>query len=327
MEHFVLGVDGGGTKTELALLEKNSGRVVRGKFGCTNHELLPGGFSELKTQLQQAVFFLLESAGATVSQIESAVLGLAGADTGAQRKSICQVAEAIGLGRFVVCNDAYLPIKAGCADGVGIAMINGTGCTAAGIDPSDRMLQIGGMGELTGDCGGGDYLARQACAASYAALYKKGPDTQMTALLMQEAGTASAELLFEILPERLQTGEIRLRDLNRVVFQAACRQDSEALKILNHMGAENARSIVALAKTLEFPKEISVVLAGSIFQKGEHPAAVNMLELAVRNGCPEHSFQFTLLKEPPVVGALLWAAETINHIDPKLRQKVIDAFV
>lgn len=306
---FVLGVDGGGTKTELVLAETSGAKNLHRRIGCTNYKWLPGGFDELQKLLSQEISSMLEELGAGLPQLRFAVLGLAGADTEWQRKQLEYIVEAAGLQHFLVCNDAYLPIKAGLEDGVGIAAVNGTGCTVAGIDPSGRQIQIGGMGELTGDCGGGDYLAQCACAAVYTELFRKGARTSMTHLLAQAAGISDVTQLFERLTQFLGSGKLRLRDLNRVVFAAANQGDPEAIRILSYMGRENGRSILAAVDMLTFEEHISIVLAGSIYRYGENRTAVDVLQQTVREGCPGHAFSFQVLERPPVVGAVLWAAE------------------
>lgn len=77
----------------------------------------------------------------------------------------------MGLNDFVLCNDAFLGVKAGCTHGYGICAINGTGYTIAGIDPNRNMIQIGGQGALTGDVGGGGYLGMAVVSSVYNALF------------------------------------------------------------------------------------------------------------------------------------------------------------
>lgn len=324
---FVLGVDGGGTKTDLALADMETGRLWHERIGCTNHELLKGGFAELGKLLGDALTVLTEKAEIFLNQIDAAVFGLAGVDTRQQQICAEEVVGALGFQRFLVCNDAFLPIKAGNESGVGIAAINGTGCTVAGIDRTGRRLQLGGMGALTGDCGGGAYLGRCATSAVYDALYRGAPATKMSALLRRAVGAAREGDIFELLPELLANQTLRLRDLNRIVFEAACTGDAVALRILTNMGAENARSIVALIRGMDFGEKLSVILAGSIYRRGEHPAAVEELKRVVSLACPERKLRFMLLEAPPVAGAVLWAAETVSQrsTEADMRKRVINA--
>lgn len=325
MEYYVLGVDGGGTKTELALMNERASVLLRKRIGCTNHELLRGSYAELCRLLRFAILELLKEAGAALSQLAYAVFGLAGADTQSQCKQIEEAMKGIGIKQFLICNDAYLPIKAGCESGAGISSINGTGCTAAGIDRAGRQLQIGGMGELTGDCGGGDYLGRCACAAVYAAIYKRGEATSMTKILLREAHVLQEEVLFNALSDALQKNQICMRNLNRVVFEAANAGDCVALGILQQMGTENGYSVNALLDRLDFGKEVSIILAGSIWQKGENATAIERLQCTVRDTHPNLSIRFSVLQHPPVLGALLWAFHLAwpAAFGPANREKVI----
>lgn len=327
MSCFVMGVDGGGSKTDLVLADMDTGRLWHVRIGCTNHELLKGGFAELGELLGNAIRRLTEQAGIFFRQIDAAVFGLAGVDTRRQQTCAEEAVGALGFRHILICNDGFLPIKAGNEHGIGIAAINGTGCTVTGIDRTGRRLQIGGMGDLSGDHGGGAYLGRCATSAVYDALYRDAPATKMAILLKHAAGAAEEGEIFELLPELLTKQTLRLRDLNRIVFEAACMEDSVALRILTNMGEENARSIVALVRKMDFGEKLSVILAGSIYRCGEHPAAMDTLKRAVRSACPERDFHFMLLETPPVAGAVLWAADMLpqrcTEID--MRKRVINA--
>jgi N-acetylglucosamine kinase-like BadF-type ATPase len=60
MNKYVLGVDGGGTKTQCALFDIEGNRIVLVNWGATNHETLKGGFAELEEQLRALLGHILE---------------------------------------------------------------------------------------------------------------------------------------------------------------------------------------------------------------------------------------------------------------------------
>ena len=308
MDYF-LGVDGGGTKSDLALFDKFGKLAARKRIGCTNHEHLLGGYAELGRMLKQAAEALTKDAMVSINQIRAGVFGLAGVDTPRQQREITSIIQAGILKNAYVYNDAYLAIKAGCPNGFGAAAVNGTGCTVAGIDRRGEQMQIGGLGDASGDCGGGDYLAGQMLASVYASLYKNAPKTVMTDLLRRTVGAAAEQSVFNEVMDLMQSGDLLRSDLNKIVFQAANQEDSQAREILVKMGVENGRSLNSLIDVLDFGSAFDVVFGGSIYVKGENPTAIEMIKKTVTEAHPDRSIRFHSLGYPLVAGAAIWAAE------------------
>jgi hypothetical protein len=59
----------------------------------------------------------------------------------------------------------------------------------------------------------------------------------------------------------------------------------------------------------DMDKPLEIVLAGSLFVKGESPDAIEKLKEDVRQKHPERDAVFSILTHPPVAGAVLWALE------------------
>lgn len=311
MGRFFIGVDGGGTKTHCALFDENGEKKCIMSWGPTNHEALQGGMRELRNELEAMISTLLKSCNVEMQDLGGSVLGLAGVDTKKQHREITEILHGLGLNQFILCNDAYLGVKAGSRQGYGICAINGTGCTVAGIDPNGNMLQIGGLGALTDDVGGGGYLGRTVVSTVYNSLFKGGEATCMTSLLFEQLGITSKFEYIETLTEMLEQGKYRMKEFNQVLFKAAATGDAQALKILERMGVENARSINSAISMLDFEgvKSLDVVLAGSIYVRGEHPAAIEKIRQDVESANPQIQVNFKVLNVAPVMGAVLWALE------------------
>lgn len=312
MAGYVLGVDGGGTKTHCALFDMEGNKIDLVTWGPTNHEGMKGGFADLKIEMDKLLHYILDKNGISLKDIEKAVFGMAGVDTKKQHQIISEILRGLGVMEFVLCNDAFLGVKAGSRTGFGICAINGTGCTVAGIDPQGRMLQIGGQGELTGDKGGGGFLGRSAVNGVYNALFKDNVHTLMTDIIFEMLGITSKYDYMDALTECINSGDMKMREMGRVVFTAANAGDELALQILEHMGSEYARSITGAINQLDFSSvlNVNVILTGSVFVKGENPAAINRLRTDLLNRNPDKDINITILEQPPVTGAVIWAIET-----------------
>jgi len=307
MPAYVLGVDGGGTKTHCALFDMSGRMVDLLTWGPTNFEGLEGGYKGLFKELNAMFSAITGRNGAGYDEITRSVLGLAGVDSISRHAKISDVIIRTGLRRFTLVNDAFLGVKAGALSGAGVCSINGTGTSFAGIDPAGGMLHIGGMGRLTGDIGGGWHLGEDAAGAVYDYLYKGGEPTAMKDILFDILGVSRREDYMDVLLEKLTDDRLNLPELNRVVFTAANMNDAPAIKILEEMGANNARSVNAVIDGLNFGHTVEVVLAGSINVKGENPAAADKLAEIVTAAHKDKKITFAKLAAPPVAGAVVWA--------------------
>src|SRR5690606_12223833 len=128
---YVLGVDGGNTKT-VALVATTSGRIVGyGRGGCGD---ISAGPSEEPAfaQIARAADVYLTMRGAARDSVALSYYCLAGADWTEDYAFIERsLAHKGGSGRVLVGNDALGALRAGSHDGTGIVISCGTGIAAA----------------------------------------------------------------------------------------------------------------------------------------------------------------------------------------------------
>lgn len=94
------------------------------------------------------------------------------------------------------------------------------------------------------------------------------------------------------------------------------------------MGAENAKAINSAISMLNFEglREIDVVLAGSIYVKGEHPATIEKIKQDVESANHKVKINLNVLQVPPVRGAVLWAFQE-KEKDPVVFERVVASFL
>ncbi len=328
MSNYVLGVDGGGTKTHCALFDGSGKKIDLLEFGTTNHERLSGGFQELEKVLDTMLQTLLGKHHIAIEEIEASVFGLAGIDTSKQRIQAETLIQKLGLKNFIVCNDAFLGIKVGSVHGHGICSVNGTGCTVCGVDAKAKQLQIGGQGQFTGEKGGGSYLGAQAVQAVYNALFRNGPSTSLTKTLFERFQVKDKETFIDQVRRAVDAKEVTLSGLAPLMFDAANAGDHVATEILKDMGQDIAVSINGMIDALNYPmdEKLYITLAGSVHVRGSNPAALNALKDTVLRHKENamRSIEFVLLDKPPVAGAVIWAFEQARH-DNAMYEKVLSA--
>jgi N-acetylglucosamine kinase-like BadF-type ATPase len=317
MSEYVIGVDIGGTKSHLALFDTEGNFVDLGHWGPLNHEMLPDSFEQLEDELGQFVTQVISKHGITMKQIAYSALGVAGVDTKYQHGVVSKILKKLGFRKFTLANDAYLGIPAGSKTGSGICAINGTGCTLAGIDKKGGMLQIGGVGILSADMGGGGYMGERLVSAVYCELFRKGEPTIMTSFLFEKLGITSKYDYVETIQEKINDETFDIYKCSPMIFEAVKQNDRVAAGILLEIAANYAGGISCMIEELDFPpdEELCVVLAGSVFVKGEHPLLINLLKEKVSADNPGRRITYNLLNVPNVAGAAVWALNTLNNRD------------
>lgn len=211
---YALGVDGGGSKTACALFTASGAAVELLQWGTTSHEFLRDGYEGSRRELGCLLDTLTRRTGIPLSQMQ-AVMGLAGVDCRRQAALFTEMALNLGLGRALVVNDSLLGLKAGAAEGYGIAVCNGTGTGASGIDPGGRTASAGSLFELSGDYAGGRILGAEVVRSVYDQCVRGGPATAMTPLLLRAVGAASWEEALETVVCGCADGTIRPKETSR----------------------------------------------------------------------------------------------------------------
>jgi len=315
MSKIIMGIDGGGTKSHLGLYSVNGDFLGFFKYGTLNHEHMPKGFEELEATLHQVINEALGSINKRTSDIAYAVLGLAGVDTREQHEIISSILKRIGIEKFTLCNDGYLGVPAGCPNGVGICAINGTGSVLTAIDTTGKMYQVGGIGDITDDHGGGYWYGTQLLRNVYNELFKSGPKTNMTQMLFStKLFIGHRDLYTEAITLAMEANAIDYHTLNQLVFTAAGGGDKVANRILEDSAEHYAKCIEFLANNLVFPKEetLHITLAGSIFVREQVDILPLLIKKRVHQLLGERPVEFIKLQAPPVIGAILWAFREIG---------------
>src|ERR1044071_9751510 len=117
---FVLGVDGGNTKT-LALIARDDGVILgAGRAGCSDIYSAPSVNAAIG-EIEGAVEAALTKAGIQPSELAAGAFSLAGADWPEDFRLHEQAMRARGYGQsIVVVNDAVGALRAGSPNGIGV---------------------------------------------------------------------------------------------------------------------------------------------------------------------------------------------------------------
>lgn len=298
-----LAVDGGNSKTEYRLLDASGAVIAARRGGGSNHETMPGGFSEAAALLMENCEEMLAGTGRTVSDVADAVLGLAGADYDEQSAALTEGLRALGLKKCLVVNDGYLGVMAGCDNGVGVCYSAGSGVTCAGMNAEGRRVQFGGLGILSGDTGGGYDIV----AFVYRSVYQE--------VFFNKHRTALKDVYYTLFdlhtPEEFLASAARIqneeaaRQLIGLFFSAVETGDEIASRYAARAASHAANCILGAVGALSLPSPVQLALSGSILTAVASQTYLRMIEYEItRRG--ETTFSIRVNDCPPVDGASRW---------------------
>jgi len=306
MEYF-LAVDGGGTKTHFALYDARAETVDLIQFGATNHEVLAGGFSEMREHLREMTGRVLKKNDLSCEDIRHSVWGMAGLDTESQHKIIHGFISEMGFERFTLCGDSDLGIKASWPEGYGICLVNGTGVNVVGINERRERYQIGGI-PIMGDFGGSVFMGEQTIKTVYRNLFRHRRETILTKMVMNLYQLDSRHEFTDRVMDWANSKKLPIPNVVKCLFDAAYSGDEEAVALLERMSNEYALNVKTLLEELPFAESsIHIALVGSLFTMGLSEIHLRSLEKNLKLYIPEKEFIMHILKRPPVAGALAWA--------------------
>ena len=254
-ESLILGVDGGGSKTVAVLAVRRPDAVPRAPWaaawaGPSNPRAC--GLAIAQQNIADAVREAFEAAGQQPAPVAALCLAVAGAGHAAIREEMYRwCAQQALADRWRVVHDAEIILRAGVQAGPGIALISGTGSLAFGMAASGRSARAGGWGHLLGDEGSGYALGLAALRAVARATDRRGPETRLTAMLLEHLGLQDP---WELIPtlHAEQHARHRIAAAAPVVLQAAADGDLVAMQIRDQAAQDLGGMTVAVARSLDF---------------------------------------------------------------------------
>lgn len=323
----VLAVDGGNSKTDLALVGGDGSllALARGPLSSPQHLGVDGCLAVIEQLLGEAMSEARLDDEGKIAEVAS--LLLAGVDFPAEEDAVREAVEQRGWARRVhVGNDTFAVLRAGTERGWGVAVTCGAGINCVGVGPDGRHARFPALGEITGDWGGGYDLGKAAVFAAARSEDGRGPRTSLEHAVPAHFGLDAPSRLAEAIHFG-QIPERRMIELAPVVLAEAA-DDAVAAEIVQRLASE----VIALArvalKRLDLMHEaVEVLLGGGVLQD-----AHGDLLAAIDDGLREYAPSVTVrpTASAAVVGAALLGLDELEAGAPaqeRLRRELADAFM
>jgi N-acetylglucosamine kinase-like BadF-type ATPase len=310
---YFLGVDTGSTKTHTLIADVNGKAVGMGEAGCGNYEVvgLEGMISSMNTAIDHAII----NANIKKNAILGMGFGFCGYDWPSEYQIMQKGVEALEIeATYKIVNDVELGLIAGTKEGWGVAVDAGTGNNIRGRNKRGDVGRITGNSIVFGEIGGASEMVWQAMVAVAHAWTLRGPETSLTQAMINFLKVENEETLIE----GLATKKILLSpDFAIEIINLAKEGDFVAQQIVTCSAHELAKNTNAVIRQLGFQAEtFEVILIGSVFNAGEiftAPFSDLVLQFAP-------NARLKKLYNPPVIGAILLAAEEFKYPNREFRQ-------
>jgi len=138
---FVMGVDGGATKTLAAVLDLQGPALYLGHGGPSNEDAV--GAEAAVRALMDAAEQALEQAGIDAGELGAAVLAIAGTDT----EDLARHVRSAQTDAWIVVNDVVAAWATATGGGPGVAVISGTGSNVFGVGGTGTQTRAWRAGE------------------------------------------------------------------------------------------------------------------------------------------------------------------------------------
>jgi len=268
LHNLYLGVDGGGTKTHIAIVGNDREIVCEGYAGASNP--LRVGVETSVSNIIAAINSACDSVNKNRGDIVAATLGLAGVRRADLKQIIHErVVERLKIQKVQVFTDAEIALRGIGENKAGLVIIAGTGSVCIGQNTLGEKFSAGGWGPLAGDEGGGAGIAINALHRIAKASDGRGDPTVLSDIAVDYFRAGRIENL-SVAIYAPQVDNARIAGFAKFVSEAAAGGDKVALEILREAGCELGTAASAVIKKLNLQRsKVPIGKVGSVFRSGK----------------------------------------------------------
>lgn len=265
---YILGIDGGGTKTRLLMTDATGNLIAEGESGPSN--INADGYDRVKLVLQELATGAVNKAGMALSDCISLCMGAAGAGRIKEKEALKEIFRDIGFNcRIEITDDVTTAFYGGLDGNVGVMVISGTGSICLGRNKKGETCRCGGWGHIMGDEGSGYNMGRAVLSSVMRSYDGREPQSKMTPMVLEYLNLTGPEDLIEYV-YRSGAGKKELASL-AVVADAGCAAgDAAAVSIIEHSAQELHLAVATVISRLGFASGLDVCTGGGVLVRSEY---------------------------------------------------------
>ncbi|KEK23538.1 BadF/BadG/BcrA/BcrD ATPase family protein [Bacillus gaemokensis] len=295
---YMIGVDGGGTKTEAIAFNQNGKEVAKGmsRFGNVLLEY-EKALSHIITAINQC------QQGLPQENCVCIILGLAGVksiDIEGLKKRLIEKYQT----HIEIYDDAMIAHAALLKGKDGILTIAGTGAICLG-KKGETYEYSGGWGHILGDAGSGYWIAMQALKRMTMEYDKGIPFCSLSQAVQEQFHIHTPSDIKQLV---YSSAKDKVAAIVPLVIEEARKGNNDASKIILQAGKELARITVDVYKKMSFEVPISIAVKGGIL------CSVPEIYAEFKRCCREHINKINFIKSEisSAKGAYFLAAKRLS---------------
>ena len=306
MKGFIA-VDGGGTKTEVLLVDVSGTIHNRAIVDCTNPNdvTMDKSFLTLKNELVK----MMKVAKKKKLELAGIYLLIAGIEFGDSKQILKdRLTKALKFSNIEIDGDLASVKEAGLyKDNDGVVIISGTGFNMA-IKSEGKFFGVGGWGHLADNYLCGFTLGKEALNASSRAINGVGNQTILVDLLEKKLGKS----LWFSMAEIYEGGVKKVASFAPLVIEAYNQKDPVSVRIVD----DRINSLINDIKvsTKDVKKPLKVCLFGGIF---EHNAFIRE---RLSNGLGKE-YKIEIIDKKPIYGVVYFAMKHLGELNDEFTIK------
>lgn len=283
---YVIGIDGGGTKTRLAVCAPDGTLLRRETLGAFNLSAI--GEDGFRRRTEEILALCGDMRGCGAICVGGA--GVSGAAAGEILRA--ELAAHGFAGKLLLCGDHEIAL-AGAMQTPGCVLIAGTGSVCYGKNAAGETFRCGGGGHIIDDPGSGYTLGRDALAAALRTEDGRLSENALHAAVMDAVGGHDIQGIFDFVYFS-RRGKSDIAALAPLVLRCAEQGDAVSLAILRRGATELARLVSAVTSRLGLDKKSPCALAGGLLAENNiyRRTVCEALVPFCRPAKPEHGALF-----------------------------------
>lgn len=308
---FIVGIDGGGTRTTAVLATPDGNVLAMAHAGPANY--LSAGRTTARESILSVIQVVCDQVGASPADCIWTCAGFAAIANEADRAVYAGIIQDSGLvGDLIIESDVVIAWAVATEAQPGIALISGTGASCFGMNANGERHRALGWDYLLADQGSGYWIGQQGLQAAFKAYDGRIAPTALLGAMLAHYGLQSPTDMLRLAYDAAFTKR-QIAGFARAVVACASANDSAARAIIQAAAAELGAATLAVARKLGLTQQpIPVGLIGGVFEAGA--PIIDPIAEVIRPELPEAQLVRPALA--PVFGALILGA----HLHQTLSQ-------
>jgi N-acetylglucosamine kinase-like BadF-type ATPase len=297
---YILGFDGGGTKTECVLMDSSDHVLARTYAGPSNPSRI--GVELAARSIEEAATLALRDAGLERSAVAALAAGIAGTSNPEMKSQLLAALQAAFPSAAVTVLTDLDAALAAAAPGPAIVLVAGTGSAAIGRNAANQICRVGGHGPWASDLGSAYDVGRRAVAIVASERETNGNDSLLGKQILAHLNCAG----WPAVQERAQSVPDQVfPSVFPVVTTAADAGDAAAREILLQAVGELSSLVLNVAERLGLSQQaFALVKTGGTV--GRSIFFDTQLDAALKRLFP--GLEFSALRVSPAEAAALAAS-------------------